>query len=171
MFLHNFSFTVTSWAKVSWHSNCHYNEFHRCIEFRYKEGWVYLNLAYKEFQDNSSFSVHWWFHTWHFFWYYLFLISPSFGALGRLCFVISIHLYFHYENTHSNTENFTTKNDNFQIKISAIFLISATNKDCGYSLETPLTSTHNICFWAGIRKVMYTPVTPVLLLRVKFKGV
>ena len=42
--------------------------------------------------------VHLWFHTWHLFWHYLFLISPSFGALGGLCFVIVafpgyLHLY------------------------------------------------------------------------------
>ena len=36
------------------------------------------------------------------------------------------------------TENFTTKkNENFQIKNSYIFLISAQKKDCGYSLEPP----------------------------------
>ena len=36
------------------------------------------------------------------------------------------------------TENFTTKkNENFQIKNSDIFLISALNMDCGYSLEPP----------------------------------
>ena len=33
------------------------------------------------------------------------------------------------------TENFTTKNENFQIKKSDIFHISAQNIDCGYSLE------------------------------------
>ena len=27
-----------------------------------------------------------------------------------------------------------------------IFLISAQNIDCGYSLEPPLTNTHNLCF-------------------------
>ena len=35
------------------------------------------------------------------------------------------------------TENFTTKNENFQIKILIIFQISAQNIDCGYSLEPP----------------------------------
>ena len=52
------------------------------------------------------------------------------------------------------TEYFTTKkkNENFQIKNSDIFHISAQNIDCGYSLEPPrrdeavLTSTHCICF-------------------------
>ena len=35
------------------------------------------------------------------------------------------------------TENFTTKNENFQIKNSNIFHISDQNIDCGYSLEPP----------------------------------
>ena len=45
------------------------------------------------------------------------------------------------------------KNEIFQIKNSDIFLISAQNLDCGYSLEPPrrgyeavLTSTHNLGF-------------------------
>ena len=38
------------------------------------------------------------------------------------------------------------KNENFQIKNSDIFHISAQNIDCGYSLEPVLTSTHNLCF-------------------------
>ena len=35
------------------------------------------------------------------------------------------------------TENFTTKNENFQIKNSYILHISDQNIDCGYSLEPP----------------------------------
>ena len=42
------------------------------------------------------------------------------------------------------------KNENFQLKTSDIFHISAQNIDCGYRLEPPpeavLTSTHNLCF-------------------------
>ena len=30
------------WAEVSWHLNCHYNEFCRCIECWYEEGWLYI---------------------------------------------------------------------------------------------------------------------------------
>ena len=45
IFLHNISLTITSWAKVPWHSNCHYNKFCRCIESRYKEGSLYYNLG------------------------------------------------------------------------------------------------------------------------------
>ena len=50
------------------------------------------------------------------------------------------------------------------MKKSDFFHISAQNIDCGYSLEPPrrgvLTSTHNLCFRAEIRKIMYTPVKP-----------
>ena len=38
------------------------------------------------------------------------------------------------------------KTENFQIKNSDIFHISAQNIDCGYLLEAVLTSTHNLCF-------------------------
>ena len=64
-------------------------------------------------------------------------------------------------------ENFSTKNWKFSDKIFSnfvIFLISAQNKYCGYTLEPPQrggsTTTHNLCFWAEIRKIMYTPVNP-----------
>ena len=42
-------------------------------------------------------------------------------------------------------ENFATKNENFQVKNSGSFHISAQNIDCGYLLElgeAVLTSTH-----------------------------
>ena len=52
------------------------------------------------------------------------------------------------------------KNDYFQMKIFDFFLIFAQNIDCGYTLEPVLTSTHNLCFGAKIRKKMYTPVNP-----------
>ena len=40
------------------------------------------------------------------------------------------------------------KNENFQIKkfLYLFFYISAQNIDFGYSLESPLTSIHNLCF-------------------------
>ena len=66
-------------------------------------------------------------------------------------------------------EHFTTKkkkkkNENFQIKISDIFHISAQNIDCGYSLEPPRRGVSNeypqSMFWAEIRKIMYIPVNP-----------
>ena len=54
-------------------------------------------------------------------------------------------------------EMFTTKNWKFTDKKSDIFHISAQNRDCGYSLEPP---RHNLCLWAEIRQIMYTPVNP-----------
>ena len=51
------------------------------------------------------------------------------------------------------------KNRKVSDKNSDIFHMSSQNIDCGYSLE-PLTSIHNLCFWAEIRKIMYTPVNP-----------
>ena len=54
------------------------------------------------------------------------------------------------------------KIENFQIKNSDIFHISAQNIDCGYSLEPPRRGGSNECpqsmFWAEIRQIMYTPV-------------
>ena len=47
-----------------------------------------------------------------------------------------------------------------------VFLIFAQNIDFGYTLEPPLrseavlTSTHNLCFRAKVRKKMNTPVNP-----------
>ena len=70
-------------------------------------------------------------------------------------------------------ENFNTKSGKFSNKNSDISHISAQNIDCGYSLELPcwgsskeylaeavLRSTHNLYFWAEIRKIMYTLVNP-----------
>ena len=52
------------------------------------------------------------------------------------------------------------KNDNFQMFFFFFFffLIFAQNIDCGYN-EAVLTSTHNLCFGAKVRK-KYTPVNP-----------
>ena len=56
------------------------------------------------------------------------------------------------------------KTENFQIKISDIFHISAQNIDCGYSLEPPRRGGSNeypqSMFCAEIRKILYTPVNP-----------
>ena len=53
------------------------------------------------------------------------------------------------------------KNENFQIKNSDIFLNSAQNIDCEYSLEPPRRGGSNeypqSMFWAEIRKIMNTP--------------
>ena len=44
-----------------------------------------------------------------------------------------------------------------------MFLIFAQNIDCGYTLEPPLTSTHNLCFGAEIRKIDIAMHAPFLL--------
>ena len=52
----------------------------------------------------------------------------------------------------------------FKKKKSDIFHTSAQNIDCEYSLELPRrggsNEYHNLCFWAEIRKITYTPVLP-----------
>ena len=74
--------------------------------------------------------------------------------------------YAHYENTpiQNILKILPSKNENFQIKNSDIFLTSAQNIDCGYSLEPPRRGGSNeypqSMFWAEIRKIMYTPVNP-----------
>ena len=61
-------------------------------------------------------------------------------------------------------ENLSSKIENFQIKNSDIFHISAQNIDCGYSLEPPQRGGSNeypqSMFRAEITKIMYTPVNP-----------
>ena len=59
------------------------------------------------------------------------------------------------------------KNDNFQMKICDIFLIFAQNIDRGRISEAVLTSTHNLCFRAKIRKNKY----PFYYVKVGCKGV
>ena len=62
------------------------------------------------------------------------------------------------------TENFITKKWKFSDKNSDIFLISAQNIDCEYSLEPPRRGGSNeypqSMFWAEIRKIIYTPANP-----------
>ena len=72
----------------------------------------------------------------------------------------------HYENMpiHTYTKNLTPKIENFQIKNANIFLISAQNIDCGYSLEPPRRGGSNeypqSMFLSRNKKIMYTPVNP-----------
>ena len=69
------------------------------------------------------------------------------------------------KHAYSNIQKILSpKTENFQIKNSDIFHISAQNIDCGYSLEPPRRGGSNeypqSLFWAEIRKIMYTPVNP-----------
>ena len=81
---------------------------------------------------------------------------------------------WHYANTpmYYTASFHGCKNDNFQMKKYGSFLIFAKNIDCGYTLEPPheavLTSTHNLCFRAKIRKAVLTS-THNLCLRAKIR--
>ena len=68
------------------------------------------------------------------------------------------------------------KTENFQLKMFDIFLIIAQNIDCGYMLEPRrggsniLTSTHNLCFEAKIRKIGIPLQTPDFLYKSGVQG-
>ena len=69
----------------------------------------------------------------------------------------SVHNVKLYENTpmqHTAIFHCCT-NDIFRLKFFDYFHIFAKNIFCGYTLEPVLTSTHNICFRAKIRKNVY----------------
>ena len=80
--------------------------------------------------------------------------------------VVHVLTEYHYENTPIQIywKFYHQKKWKFSDKNSDIFHISAQNIDCGYSLEPPRrggsNEYHNLCFWAEIRKIMYTPVNP-----------
>ena len=85
-------------------------------------------------------------------------IPPYKVYLSSLQLVLSaLSLRKHAYSNRLKTWKFSDKN-------SDIFHIYDQNIDCGYSLEPPrrgvLTSIHNLCFWAEIIKIMYTPVNP-----------
>ena len=69
----------------------------------------------------------------------------------------------HYENMPMQyTEIFkVVKNEKFQYKMFAIFLIFAQNIDCGYTLEPPRQGGSNeypqSMFWSKNKKNRYTP--------------
>ena len=74
----------------------------------------------------------------------------------------------HYENTpiqiYWKFYHQKKKNENFQMKNSGSFHISAQIVDCGYSLEPPGRGGYNeypqSTIWAEIWNLMYTPVNP-----------
>ena len=59
----------------------------------------------------------------------------------------------------------------FSRNILIFLFIFAQNIDCGYTLETVLKSTHNLCFRAKIRKIVIPLHTPVLLYKSGVHGV
>ena len=118
--------------------------------------WVKLDSRYFcwPFQDGSLlqffFVLSWLLHLWR--------------------FVLSLFLIYHYETClFKYTENFTTKNERFQIKNSDIFHISAQNIDCGYVLEPPRRGGSNayplsMFLSRNKKKMMYTPLNPSFII-------
>ena len=87
--------------------------------------------------------------------------------INALCIFYVIYVTITKTRLFKYIENFTTKKkkkENFKIKKSDIFHISAKNIDCRYSLEPPRRGGSNeysqSLFWAEIRKIIYTHVNP-----------
>ena len=73
-------------------------------------------------------------------------------------------------------ENFTTKNENFQIKKSGNFIFLAHNIDCGFMLEPPRRGGSNeypqSMFFSRNKKINVYPCKPQFYcIKVGFKGV
>ena len=102
-------------------------------------------------------------------WWYLMSAFSVYGS-GVVC---SLSLRKHaYSNIYKISP---PKTENFQIKNSDIFHISAQNIDCGYSLEPPRQGGSNeypqSMFWAEIRKKYVYPWKPQFnCIEVVFKG-
>ena len=82
------------------------------------------------------------------------------------CLLYPLLSFRHYKNLLMQyTEIFKVKNENFQKKMFAIFLIFAQNIDCGYTLEPPHRGSSNeypqSMFWSKNKKnYRYTPAYP-----------
>ena len=79
--------------------------------------------------------------------------------------MVEITNFDRFQHAYSNIlKILSRKNENFQIKSSDNFHISAQNMDCGYSLEPPRRGGPNeypqSMFLSRNKKIMYTPVNP-----------
>ena len=89
-----------------------------------------------------------------------------FGCLHHInVLLIMSYRINHYENTPIQIYwKFHHQKLSFLDKNSDIFHITALKHRLWYSLEPPhwggSNEYHNLCFWAEIRKIMYTPVNP-----------
>ena len=93
-----------------------------------------------------------------------------FHAVAQLCFTLRKHTYSKI------LKLFPPKNENFQIKISKIFHMSAQNTDCGHSLEPPQRGGSNkypqSMFLSRNKKNNVYPCKPQFYnIKVGFKGV
>ena len=93
------------------------------------------------------------------------------NSLFKTHFSSSNGFYTLRKHAHAIYSNFHgCKNDNLHMKKFDIFLIFAQNIDCGYMLDV-LTSTHNQCFRAKIRKNVYPCKPQFYYIKVGCKGV
>ena len=98
---------------------------------------------------------------------YLFILSFFVNSRSCICLfypIFTVLLSFPLrKHTYSNIlKLLQPKNENFQIKNSDIFYLSAQNIDCGYSLEPPRRGGSNehpqSTLLSRNKKIMYTPV-------------
>ena len=84
------------------------------------------------------------------------------------------HLFYFITKTRlfKYIENFTTKKENFQIKIhSDIFHISDQNIDCGYSLEPPTAYLQSIFLSRNKKTNVYSCKLQFYYIKLGFNGV
>ena len=105
---------------------------------------------------SSFLFAHLWFHMWS-----LVIIcssSASIGASGAQCFVTLTFPGSLRKHAHLNILKISPqkkKTENFQIKMSDIFIFLLKTSRRGGSKEYPQSM-----FFSKIRKIMYTPVNP-----------
>ena len=108
-------------------------------------------------------------------------LNAYFLSLCTLVFQYPVFMQHITQTRPCNIQQYFTavKNVHFQMKFVNIFLIFAQNIDCGYTLdfdlrrvsEAVLTSTHNLCFGAKIRKNVYPCKPQFYYIKVGCKGV
>ena len=91
--------------------------------------------------------------------------TKSVQNFSCLIVFIAVFVVFHYENMPVQIyRKSPPKTENFQIKNSDIFHISAQNVDCGYTLEPPRQGGSSAypqsMFLSRNKKKMYIPVNP-----------
>ena len=136
--------------------------------------WVSLLFVRAQVVSNVTFLMIWLFvPNLSFFWC---LRKAMFRYWGFFWASSIIYLNITQTRLFKYTENFTTKNENFQIKNSDIFHFAAQNIDCGYSLEPPRRGgsneyPHSIFFSRNKKNNAYLCKPQFYYTKVGFKGV
>ena len=126
--------------------------------------------------------------NWGFVWVYIIIKNCAvinqfsillFSSSNRLVTQISVYVHNKPLRKHAYSnilKILPPENENWRLKKSNIFHISAQNIDCGYSLEPPRQGGSNeypqSMFWAEIKKNNVYPCKPQFYyIKVGFKGV